>query len=120
MRGHKVEQLAIVTVGFFWCFLMWFSTAAFSPSIAAAYHLTIKDLGLLASSAIWMAPIGRIVAGWAADRFGAPRTFAAILAGRGLVSIASAFTTSYELLFAERVIVAIAGVSFVVGIQHVA
>jgi nitrate/nitrite transporter NarK len=37
-----------------------------------------------------------------------------------LVSIASAYTTSYELLFAERVIVAIAGVSFVVGIQHVA
>ena len=52
--------------------------------------------------------------------FGAPRTFATILAGCGLVSIASAFTTSYELLFAERVIVAIAGVSFVVGIQHVA
>ena len=116
MRGHKIEQLGIATVGFFWCFLMWFSTAAFSPSIAATYHLTIKDLGLLASSAIWMAPVGRIVAGWAADRFGAPRTFAAILAGCGLVSIASAFTTSYELLFAERVIVAIAGVSFVVGI----
>ena len=120
MRGHKVEQLGIATVGFFWCFLMWFSTAAFSPSIAATYHLTIKDLGLLASSAIWMAPVGRIVAGWAADQFGAPRTFAAILAGCGLVSIASAFTTSYELLFAERVVVAIAGVSFVVGIQHVA
>ena len=32
----------------------------------------------------------------------------------------SAYTTSYKLLFIERVIVAIAGVSFVVGIQHVA
>jgi MFS transporter, NNP family, nitrate/nitrite transporter len=120
MHTHKVEQLVIATVGFFWCFLMWFATAAFSPSIAAGYHLSIKELGLLASSAIWMAPIGRIVAGWASDRFGAPRTFAFILAGCGLMSIASAFTTSYDLLFAERVIVAIAGVSFVVGIQHVA
>jgi MFS transporter, NNP family, nitrate/nitrite transporter len=120
MHTHKVEQLSIATVGFFWCFLMWFSTAAFSPSIASTYHLTIKDLGLLASSAIWMAPVGRIIAGWASDRFGAPRTFAVILAGCGLVSIASAYTTSYEMLFAERVIVAIAGVSFVVGIQHVA
>jgi NNP family nitrate/nitrite transporter-like MFS transporter len=120
MPGGKVEQLVIATVGFFWCFLMWFSTAAFSPSIAATYHLSIKDLGLLASSAIWMAPVGRIIAGWASDRFGAPRTFACILAGCGLVSIASGFTTSYELLFAERVLVAIAGVSFVVGIQHVA
>jgi NNP family nitrate/nitrite transporter-like MFS transporter len=120
MSTHKVEQLIIATVGFFWCFLMWFSTAAFSPSIAAHYHLSIKALGLLASSAIWMAPIGRIVAGWASDRFGAPRTFAAILSVCGVVSIASAFTTNYELLFAERVIVALAGVSFVVGIQHVA
>jgi len=120
MVTHKVEQLIIATVGFFWCFLMWFSTAAFSPSIAANYHLSLKALGLLASSAIWMAPIGRIIAGWASDRFGAPRTFAFILALCGLMSIASAYTTDYKLLFIERVIVAIAGVSFVVGIQHVA
>lgn len=120
MKTHKVEQLIIATVGFFWCFLMWFATAAFSPSIADHFDLSIAALGLLASSALWMAPIGRIVAGWSADRFGAPRTFASILAVCGLVSIASAFTTSYELLFIERVIVAIAGVSFVVGIQHVA
>lgn len=120
IRTHKVEQLVIATVAFFWCFLMWFSTAAFSPSIAAHYHLSIKALGLLASSAIWMAPIGRILAGWASDRFGAPRTCAFILVLCGLVSIASAWTVSYRVLFIERVIVAIAGVSFVVGIQHVA
>ncbi|MBT9330087.1 MFS transporter [Paracidobacterium acidisoli] len=120
MTTHKVEQLVIATLGFFWCFLMWFSTAAFSPGIAAHYHLSIKSLGLLASSAIWMAPIGRIAAGWASDRFGAPRTFALLLAGCGLMSIASAFTVDYRLLFAERIFVAIAGVSFVVGIQHVA
>lgn len=120
MATHKVEQLIIATVGFFWCFLMWFSTAAFSPSIAANYHLNIKALALLASSAIWMAPLGRIIAGWASDRFGAPRTFACILAACGSISIASGFTTNYDVLFVERILVAIAGVSFVVGIQHVA
>ena len=120
MKTHKVEQLVIATVGFFWCFLMWFATAAFSPSIAAHYHLTMKALGLLASSAIWMAPVGRVAAGWASDRFGAPRTFAFVLGVCGLVSIASAYTLDYRLLFIERVIVAAAGVSFVIGIQHVA
>ena len=120
MGTHKVEQLGIATTGFFWCFLMWFSTAAFSPSIAAHYHLGIGALGLLASSAMWMAPFGRMAAGWAADRFGAPRAFALVLAVCGLVSIASAYTTSYPLLFAERIVVATAGVSFVIGIQHVA
>jgi NNP family nitrate/nitrite transporter-like MFS transporter len=117
---HKVEQLVIATTGFFWCFLMWFSTAAFSPSIAAHYHLGIGAMGLLASSAMWMAPVGRMAAGWAADRFGAPRAFALVLAVCGAVSIASAYTTSYPMLFVERVIVATAGVSFVIGIQHVA
>jgi MFS transporter, NNP family, nitrate/nitrite transporter len=120
MKTHKVEQLVIATVGFFWCFLMWFATAAFSPSIAAHYHLSMKALGLLASSAIWMAPVGRVAAGWASDRFGAPRTFAFVLGVCGLVSIASAYTLDYRLLFIERVIVAAAGVSFVIGIQHVA
>ena len=64
--------------------------------------MSIKALGLLASSAIWMAPVGRIVAGWSSDRFGAPRTFAFILAGCGLMSIASAYTTNYDLLFAAE------------------
>jgi NNP family nitrate/nitrite transporter-like MFS transporter len=120
MRTHKVEQLVLATVGLFWCFLMWFSTAAFSPSIAARYRLGVTALGVLASSAMWMAPVGRMIAGWAADRFGAPRTFALVLAVCGAVSIASAYTGSYPLLFAERVVAAAAGVSFVIGIQHVA
>jgi NNP family nitrate/nitrite transporter-like MFS transporter len=38
----------------------------------------------------------------------------------GLVSIASSFANSYDVLFVERLVVAAAGISFVVGIQHVA
>ncbi|QLG64182.1 MFS transporter [Halorarum salinum] len=117
---NKVEQLCLATLGFFWAFLMWFSTAAFSPSIGAAFDLTTGELALLASSAIWLAPPGRVLAGWAADRVGAHTTFTVILAVTGLVSIASSFASSYEVLFLERLIVASAGISFVVGIQHVA
>ncbi|WP_435179129.1 MFS transporter [Halorussus sp. AFM4] len=117
---NKIEQLVIATVGFFWAFLLWFSTAAFSPSIGAFYGLTTGQLALLASSAIWLAPPGRVFAGWAADRLGAHNVFAVILAYSGLMSIASSFATSYEVLFVERLVVASAGVGFVVGIQHVA
>nr|WP_255457497.1 MFS transporter [Halorussus sp. JP-T4] len=112
--------MVIATVGFFWAFLMWFSTAAFSPSIGAFYGLTTGQLALLASSAIWLAPPGRVLAGWAADRLGAHNVFAVILAYSGLMSIASSFAASYEVLFVERLVVASAGISFVVGIQHVA
>lgn len=117
---NKIEQLLIATFAFFWCFLMWFSTAAFSPTIAEEFGLSKAQLGILASSALWLAPAGRVIAGWASDKFGAPRTFAVILFVGGLVSIHSAFVQNYTILFIERVIVAGAGVSFVVGIQHVA
>ncbi|MBF8267266.1 MAG: transporter [Dehalococcoidia bacterium] len=119
-RTNKTEQFILASMGFFWCFLMWFASAAFSPSIAEDYGLSIAQLGILASSAIWLAPVGRIVAGWAADRIGAPNTFAIILVFTGLFSIGSAFASSYNVLFIMRVVVAMAGVSFVVGIQHVA
>lgn len=117
---NKVEQMIIATVGFFWCFLMWFATAAFSPSIQEAFNLSTAELGLLASSAIWLAPVGRLIAGWASDQFGAPNVFLIILVYSGVTSIASAFVSSYGLLFVTRLIVASAGISFVVGIQHVA
>ena len=117
---HKVEQLFLAALAFFWCFLMWFATAAFAPAIAADYGLTKADLALLASSAIWLAPAGRILAGWASDRIGARNVFVIILTYSGLFSIASAFATSYSFLFFTRLIVATSGVSFVVGIQHVA
>lgn len=122
---NKVEQLIIATIAFFWAFLMWFSTAAFSPSIGQFYGLTSGQLALLASSAIWLAPPGRVIAGWAADRLGAHNTFAVILGYSGIVSIASAyasgiwFLSDFQVLFIERMIVASAGIGFVVGIQHV-
>lgn len=116
----KGEQLILATAGSFWAFLMWFSTAAFSPSIGVHYGLTTGQLAVLASSAIWLAPPGRVVAGWAADRLGAHNTFALVLSITGLTSIASSFAQSYDVLFVERLVVAAAGISFVVGIQHVA
>ncbi|GAD53245.1 nitrate/nitrite transporter [Halarchaeum acidiphilum MH1-52-1] len=116
---EKTKQLVIATVGFFWAFLLWFSTAAFSTSISSEFTLTTGGLALLASSALWLAPPGRVIAGWAADRFGAHNVFAVILGYSGLMSIASAFAVSYDVLFVERLIVASAGISFVVGIQHV-
>jgi len=120
IRTHKVEQLILAAVAFFWCFLMWFATAAFSPSIAAKFHLSVGQMGILASSAIWSAPILRPLAGWMADRLGAPIAFAIVLYITGAMSIASSFATDYKTIFVERAIVAVAGIAFVIGIQHVA
>jgi NNP family nitrate/nitrite transporter-like MFS transporter len=121
--ANKIGQLTLAASGFFWCFLMWFATAAFSPTIADDYGLTLVEIGVLASSALWLAPVGRILAGWASDKFGARNTFTIILLYTGFFSILSAqdfIQANYTLFFLSRVIVASAGISFVVGIQHVA
>ena len=129
IKTHKVEQLVMAAVAFFWCFLLWFASAAFVPTIASQFDLGIKGVALLASSAIWTAPLARPVAGWLADRIGATRAFVIILVVCGGFSILSGMAqtfapmvgmSEYHFLFWTRVIVATAGVSFVVGIQHVA
>ena len=129
IKTHKVEQLVMSSVAFFWCFLLWFASAAFVPTIASEFNLGIKEVALLASSAIWTAPLVRPLAGWASDKFGAPNTFVIILVACGAMSIASAYAktlgpmvgmTEFQFLFWSRVFVATAGISFVVGIQHVA
>jgi len=45
--------------------------------------------------------------------------FAIVLTYVGIFSIASAFAQSYAVFFVERLIVATAGITFVIGIQHV-
>ena len=116
----KYRTLLLATVGFNFSFLIWFSFAPFTGGMAEEFGLSTAEIGVLASSAIWMAPFGRILTGWLSDKFGAPVIFSIVLAYVGVFSIASAFIQSYSLFFASRLIVATAGITFVIGIQHVA
>jgi NNP family nitrate/nitrite transporter-like MFS transporter len=116
----KYRTLLLATVGFNFSFLIWFSFAPFTGGMAEEFGLTTAELGILASSAIWMAPFGRMLTGWLSDKYGAPTIFAIVLAYVGVFSMASAFAESYAVFFATRLIVATAGITFVIGIQHVA
>ncbi len=88
--------------------------------MAEEFGLSTAEIGILASSAIWMAPFGRMLTGWLSDKFGAPAIFAIVLAYVGVFSIGSAFAQDYSVFFVLRLIVATAGITFVIGIQHVA
>jgi len=120
VRMTKYRTLVLATVGFNFSFLIWFSFAPFTGGMAAEFGLSTAEIGVLASSAIWMAPFGRILTGWLSDKFGAPAIFAIVLGYVGAFSIASAFVRDYSLFFVSRLIVATAGITFVIGIQHVA
>nr|WP_121820236.1 MFS transporter [Halostella salina] len=116
----KWRTLVLATVGFNFSFLIWFSFAPFTGPMAAEFGLSTAEIGILASAAIWLAPFGRMLTGWLSDKYGAPTVFAIVLAYVGVFSMASAFAQSYTVFFVERLIVATAGITFVVGIQHVA
>jgi len=115
----KYRTLLLATVGFNFSFLIWFSFAPFTGPMAEEFGLSLAEIGVLASAAIWLAPFGRILTGWLSDKFGAPVVFAIVLAYVGVFSIWSAFAESYPVFFATRLIVATAGITFVIGIQHV-
>ena len=120
IRMTKYRTLLLATVGFNFSFLIWFSFAPFTGGMAEEFSLSTAEIGILASSAIWMAPFGRILTGWLSDKFGAPAIFAIVLAYVGVFSIGSAFAQDYSVFFVTRLIVATAGITFVIGIQHVA
>jgi len=115
----KWRTLVLATIGFNFSFLIWFSFAPFTGPMAEEFGLSLAEIGILASAAIWLAPFGRILTGWLSDRWGAPTVFAIVLTYVGIFSIASAFAQSYAVFFVERLIVATAGITFVIGIQHV-
>ena len=119
IRMTKYRTLLLATVGFNFSFLIWFSFAPFTGPMAEEFGLSLGEIGVLASAAIWLAPFGRILTDWLSDKFGAPTVFAVVLAYVGVFSMASAFARSYTVFFVERLIVATAGITFVIGIQHV-
>ena len=119
VKMTKWRTLVLATVGFNFSFLIWFSFAPFTGPMAEEFGLSLAEIGVLASAAIWLAPFGRILTGWLSDKFGAPAVSAIVLGYVGVFSIASAFAQSYTVFFVERLIVATAGITFVIGIQHV-
>jgi len=120
IKMTKYRTLLLATIGFNFSFLIWFSFAPFTGPMAEEFGLSTAEIGILASSAIWMAPFGRMLTGWLSDKFGAPAIFAIVLAYVGVFSIGSAFAQNYSVFFVLRLIVATAGITFVIGIQHVA
>ena len=119
IKMTKYRTLLLATIGFNFSFLIWFSFAPFTGPMADEFGLSLAEIGILASAAIWLAPFGRILTGWLSDKFGAPTIFAIVLAYVGVFSMWSAFAESYSVFFVTRLIVATAGITFVIGIQHV-
>ncbi|ELY54510.1 MFS transporter [Natronolimnohabitans innermongolicus] len=120
MIQAKYKNLLLATAMFNLGFVIWFSFAPFTEGIADEFGLSVAQLGIVSSAAVIAVPLGRIVIGPLTDRFGAPITAGFTLVLVGIFSIISAFATTYEVFTASRIVASLAGITFVIGIQHVA
>ncbi|ELY55375.1 major facilitator superfamily protein [Natronococcus amylolyticus DSM 10524] len=120
MIHGKWKNLLLATAMFNLGFVIWFSFAPFTGGIADEFGLSVAQLGLVSSAAVIAVPVGRILIGPLTDKYGAPVTASVTLVIVGIFSIISAFATTYEVFTASRVIASLAGITFVIGIQHVA
>ncbi|MFC6720478.1 MFS transporter [Halobacteriaceae archaeon SHR40] len=118
MKG-KWKNLSLATVFFFLGFTIWFSFAPYTDGIAEEFGLSVSELGIVASAAIVAVPLGRIVIGPLTDKYGAPVTAFGTMMIVGTAAIVSAFTQTYEVFIASRIVASLAGITFVIGIAHV-
>ncbi|KKF39838.1 MFS transporter [Halorubrum saccharovorum] len=116
----KYRNLILATAMFNLGFVIWFSFAPFTGGIADEFGLSVQQLGVVASAAIVAVPLGRIVIGPLTDRFGANVTGGVTLVTVGAFAIISAFAQTYEVFTASRIVASLSGITFVIGIQHVA
>ncbi|MFD1642449.1 MFS transporter [Halohasta litorea] len=115
----KHKTLIMATIMFNLGFVIWFSFAPFTDAIAEEFSLSVADLGIVASTAIIAVPLGRIIVGPLTDKVGAHVTGAITMLLVGSFAILSAFAQSYEVFTASRIVASLAGITFVIGIQHV-
>ncbi|ELY40945.1 MFS transporter [Natronorubrum sulfidifaciens] len=120
MIDGKWKNLLLATAMFNLGFVIWFSFAPFTGEIATEFGLSVAQLGLVSSAAVIAVPLGRILIGPLTDKYGAPVTASATLVIVGLFSIISASATTYEVFTVSRIIASLSGITFVIGIQHVA
>lgn len=120
MIDPKWKNLLLATAMFNLGFVIWFSFAPFTGEIADEFGLSVAQLGVVSSAAVIAVPLGRIVIGPLTDKLGAPVTASFTMITVGVFSIISAYATTYEVFTASRIIASLAGITFVIGIQHVA
>ncbi|WP_126664209.1 MFS transporter [Haloterrigena salifodinae] len=119
MIPAKYKNLILATAMFNLGFVIWFSFAPFTGEIADEFGLSVAQLGVVSSAAVIAVPLGRIVVGPLTDKYGAPITAGSTMLLVGAFAIVSAFAQTYEVFTASRIVASLAGITFVIGIQHV-
>jgi sugar phosphate permease len=78
-----------------------------NPLISKEFGLSPLQMGVLLSAFLWPYALANLPAGWLVDKIGSKKLFAGALGSWSIVSMITAFTSSYPLFYSLRVLLGI-------------
>ena len=115
----NIRTLHFTWFAFFMTFVVWLSLGPMMPFIQEALDLSDQQAKVLLILNVAMTIPSRIIVGMLVDKFGPRIMFSSILILGGLISIAFAWSNSYEQLAILRFLSGFIGAGFVVGIRMI-
>lgn len=115
----NIRILHYTWLAFFMTFVVWLGLGPMMPFIKEALQLTDQQAKVLLILNVAMTIPARIVVGMLVDRFGPRIMYTGVLVLGGVISIAFAWSDSYEQLALLRFLAGFIGAGFVVGIRMI-
>ncbi len=115
----NIRILHYTWFAFFMTFVVWLSLGPLMPFIKEALGLTDQQAKVLLILNVAMTIPARIIVGMLVDKFGPRIMYTGILISGGAISIAFAWSDSYETLAILRFLSGFIGAGFVVGIRMI-
>ena len=113
MRVFHMAWLA-----FFLCFFAWFGIAPLMKVVRDELALTRDQVGWCIIGSVAGTIVARLLIGWACDRFGPRRAYAAVLTLGSVPVMAIGLAHSFEAFLICRILIGTIGASFVVTQYH--
>ncbi|MEO5712516.1 MAG: NarK family nitrate/nitrite MFS transporter [Luteolibacter sp.] len=118
-NSPAIRTLHLTWFAFFLTFVLWFAHAPFKVEISKSFNLTTAQWKALLILNVAFTIPARIIIGILVDKFGPRVTYSFLLMISGLLCVAFALSTSFEMLAFTRFLMGFAGAGFVIGIRLV-
>lgn len=105
-------------IAFFLCFFGWFGIAPLMAVVRAELALTKVQVANTIIASVAGTVFARLLIGWACDRFGPRRSYAALLIAGAIPVMTIGLANSYESFLLFRLAIGVIGASFVITQYH--
>ena len=118
--GPALRALALATLAFLACFYVWALFGPLAPAIQHDLNLSEVEVGWLVAVPVVLGSVMRVPMGVLTDRYGARRTFPALMGFTALPLLAIAvWHGSFATLIGFGFLLGFAGSSFAIGVPYV-